>query len=100
MPFRSTLLAAGLGVLLLAGCGSENTALIPQDDADQLTALVSEAGDAIVAGECDGAHRAVAGADRDGVAGADGHGRPGHRGPGLAARGTGGDRRCWCGDDQ
>src|SRR5215208_5572791 len=60
MPFRSTLLAAGLGVLLLAGCGSENTALIPQDDADQLTALVSEAGDAIAAGECDGAHRAVA----------------------------------------
>ena len=64
MPFRPTLLAAGLGVLLLAGCGSENTALIPQDDADQLTALVSEAGDAIAAGECDGARRAVAEAER------------------------------------
>jgi len=64
MPFRSTLLAAGLGVLLLAGCGSENTALIPQDDADQLTALVSEAGDAIAAGECDRARRAVAEAER------------------------------------
>ena len=64
MPFRSTLLAAGLGVLLLAGCGSENTTLIPQDDADQLTALVSEAGDAIAAGECDRARRAVAGAEQ------------------------------------
>ena len=64
MPFRSTLLAAGLGVLLLAGCGSENTALIPQDDADQLTALVSEAGDAIAAGECDRAHRAVTQAEQ------------------------------------
>ena len=33
MRFRSLLLAAGLSALL-AGCGSENAALIPQDDAD------------------------------------------------------------------
>jgi len=64
MPSRSTLLAAGLGALLLAGCGSENTALIPQDDADQLTALVSAAGDAIAAGECDRARGKVADAER------------------------------------
>jgi hypothetical protein len=64
MPFRSSLLAAGLGALVLAGCGSENTALIPQDDADQLTALVSEAGDATAAGECDRARGTVAEAER------------------------------------
>jgi hypothetical protein len=64
MPFRSSLLAAGLGVLVLAGCGSENTALIPQTDADQLTALVAEAGDASAAGECVAARRAVTEAER------------------------------------
>lgn len=58
MPFRSLLLAAGLSALL-AGCGSENSALIPQDDADRLSALVAEAGDASNAGECDDARRAV-----------------------------------------
>jgi hypothetical protein len=40
MSYRSPLLAAALGALALAGCGSENDALIPQRDADQLTALV------------------------------------------------------------
>jgi outer membrane biosynthesis protein TonB len=64
MPFRSALLAAGVGALLLAGCGSENSALIPQHDADQLTALVSEAGDASAAGDCDRARRAVTEAER------------------------------------
>ena len=59
MWFRSPLLAAALGALALAGCGSENTALIPQADADQLTALVREAGDASAAGECDRARNAV-----------------------------------------
>jgi hypothetical protein len=59
MWHRSPLLAAALGVLALAGCGSENPALIPQENADQLTALVSEAGDASAAGECDRARRAV-----------------------------------------
>jgi outer membrane biosynthesis protein TonB len=59
MAFRSPLLAAGLGALVLAGCGSTNTALIPQSEADQLTALVREAGDAAAAGECDAARRAV-----------------------------------------
>jgi hypothetical protein len=65
MRFRSSLLAAALGVLVLAGCGSENEALIPGDDADQLTALVGEAGDASAAGECDKAKRAVADAERE-----------------------------------
>ncbi|MGI8781352.1 MAG: hypothetical protein ACR2L8_14535 [Solirubrobacteraceae bacterium] len=59
MAFRSPLLAAGLGALVLAGCGSENTALIPQAEADQLTALVREAGDASAAGECAAARRTV-----------------------------------------
>ncbi|HKH16793.1 MAG TPA: hypothetical protein VKA57_04650 [Solirubrobacteraceae bacterium] len=59
MWFRSPLLAAALGALALAGCGSENTALIPQDDADRLSALVGEAGDASAAGECDRAREAV-----------------------------------------
>jgi outer membrane biosynthesis protein TonB len=58
MPFRSLLLAAGLSALL-AGCGSENAALIPQGDADRLSALVAEAGDASAAGECATAERAV-----------------------------------------
>jgi outer membrane biosynthesis protein TonB len=64
MPLRSSLLAAGLGALVLAGCGSENSALIPQKDADQLTALVSEVGKASGAGDCDGARRAVTEAER------------------------------------
>jgi outer membrane biosynthesis protein TonB len=59
MPFRSLLLAAGLSALVLAGCGSDNTALIPQSDADRLSALVAEAGDASASGECDAARRAV-----------------------------------------
>jgi outer membrane biosynthesis protein TonB len=58
MWFRP-LIAAALGALALTGCGSENDALIPQQDADQLTALVSEAGDASAAGECDRARQAV-----------------------------------------
>ena len=64
MPLRSSLLAVGLGVFVLAGCGSENSALIPQKDSDQLTALVSEAGDASAAGDCDRARRAVTEAER------------------------------------
>jgi hypothetical protein len=59
MPFRSPLVAAGLCALVLAGCGSQNSALIPQDDADQLTELVSQAGDLSAAGECDRARQAV-----------------------------------------
>jgi hypothetical protein len=58
MPFRSLLLAAGLSALL-AGCGSDDSALIPEDDAGRLSALVAEAGDASTAGECDAARRAV-----------------------------------------
>jgi hypothetical protein len=64
MPFRSPLLAAGLGALVLAGCGSENPALIPQKDADQLTALVDEAGAASSSGDCTRARRAVTEAER------------------------------------
>jgi outer membrane biosynthesis protein TonB len=58
MRFRSLLVAAGVSALL-AGCGSENEKLIPQGDADQLSSLVAEAGDASAAGECDAARDAV-----------------------------------------
>jgi len=58
MPFRSLLLAVGLSVLL-AGCGSEDSALIPQDDADRLSAYVAAAASAVGDGECDAAQRAV-----------------------------------------
>ena len=63
MWFRSPLLAAALGALALAGCGSDDAALIPQGDADQLTALVGEAGEASAAGECERARGAVAEAE-------------------------------------
>jgi hypothetical protein len=59
MWYRSPLLAAALGALALTGCGSDSPALIPQEDADRLTALVGEAGDASAAGKCDRARRAV-----------------------------------------
>jgi septal ring-binding cell division protein DamX len=59
MRFRPQLLAAVLCVLALAGCGKENPKLIPQSDADRLTALVQDAGDASATGECDAARRAV-----------------------------------------
>ncbi len=59
MWYRSPLLAAALGALALTGCGSDSPALIPQEDADRLSALVAEAGDASAAGECDAARRAV-----------------------------------------
>jgi outer membrane biosynthesis protein TonB len=59
MPLRSSLLAAGLGALVLAGCGSENSALIPQSDSDRLSALVAEAGELAAEGNCDSAGRAV-----------------------------------------
>jgi len=66
MWFRSPLLAAALGALALAGCGSgDDAALIPQDNADQLTALVGQAGDATAAGECDRARRAVSEAEAE-----------------------------------
>jgi outer membrane biosynthesis protein TonB len=58
MRFRVLLVAAGVSALL-AGCGSDNEELIPQGDADQLSSLVAEAGDASAAGECDAAQRAV-----------------------------------------
>ena len=66
MWFRSPLLAAALGALALAGCGSDDDAtLIPQGDADQLSALVADAGDAAAAGECDRARRAVSEAEAE-----------------------------------
>ncbi len=53
---RLPLLAIVLGALVLAaGCGSENRALIPQDQADQLLALVDDAGSAAASGDCDAA---------------------------------------------
>jgi outer membrane murein-binding lipoprotein Lpp len=66
MWYRSPLLAAALGALALAGCGSDDeSALIPQDNADQLSTLVAEAGDATAAGECDRARRAVSEAEAE-----------------------------------
>jgi outer membrane murein-binding lipoprotein Lpp len=64
MRLRSLLLAAALSALVLAGCGSENDALIPPEDADTLSTLVGEAGAASDAGECDAARRAVREAER------------------------------------
>jgi hypothetical protein len=59
MRLRPMLLTAGLCALALAGCGKENPKLIPQSDADRLTTLVQEAGDASATGSCDAARRAV-----------------------------------------
>ena len=59
MRLRSLLIAAGLSALVAAGCGSENDALIPQQDADTLSTLVADAGSASDAGDCDAAKRAV-----------------------------------------
>jgi hypothetical protein len=58
MPLRSLLLAVGLSALL-AGCGSDDSALIPKGDADTLSALVSDARDSFDAGDCDDAQQAV-----------------------------------------
>jgi outer membrane biosynthesis protein TonB len=58
MRFRSLFVAVGVSALL-AGCGSENEKLIPQGDADRLSGLVTEAGDASAAGDCDAARDAV-----------------------------------------
>jgi hypothetical protein len=63
MWLRSPLLAAALGALALAGCGSDNAALIPEDDADQLSTLVREAAEGSAAGDCGDARRAVAEAE-------------------------------------
>jgi hypothetical protein len=49
---------------VVAGCGSENDALIPAEDADTLSALVADAGAASDAGDCDAARRAVTEAER------------------------------------
>lgn len=61
MPFgRRTLLLASVAVTAaLAGCGSENPRLIPEERAQRLTASVERAGRASARGDCDGAQRAV-----------------------------------------
>src|SRR5215210_2375511 len=59
MAPRFPLLAAGLSALVLAGCGSKDAGLIPKAEADQLSTLVSEAGSASAAGQCDTARRSV-----------------------------------------
>ena len=56
---RLPLLAIWLGAPALAGCGGENRALIPQDQADQLVALIEDAGAASANGDCDEARRSV-----------------------------------------
>ena len=63
MRYRSLLIAACLSALL-AGCGSDNEQLIPQGDADRISGLVAEAGDASSAGECEDAQRAVSEAEQ------------------------------------
>ena len=65
MRFRSLFTGAVLAALLAAGCGRDNPELIPQQDADDLLALVQEAGQASADGECDAAREAVAEARRD-----------------------------------
>jgi outer membrane biosynthesis protein TonB len=64
MRFRSLFTGAVLAALLAAGCGRDNPELIPQQDADDLLALVQEAGQASADGECDAAREAVAEARR------------------------------------
>jgi outer membrane biosynthesis protein TonB len=64
MRFRSLLPGAVLAALLAAGCGRDDPQLIPQRDADDLLALVDEAGQSLEAGACDRAHEAVDAADR------------------------------------
>src|SRR5918997_1378492 len=64
MRLRSLLLAAVLSALVLAGCGSENDALIPPEDADTLSTLVGDAGASASAGDCDAARRSVREAER------------------------------------
>jgi hypothetical protein len=59
MRLRSLLIAVGVSALVLAGCGSKNEALIPPNDADRLSTLVADAGEAADAGECDAARRSV-----------------------------------------
>lgn len=49
----SLLAVLGLIALLAAGCGSENRALIPQHNAQQLTDLIDEADQANADGNCD-----------------------------------------------
>jgi outer membrane biosynthesis protein TonB len=63
MRHRCLLLAVLLSVLL-AGCGAQNDALIPQDDADRLSGLVADAGSASDDGECDTARRQVSEAEQ------------------------------------
>ena len=65
MSVPSLLAVLGVCALLAAGCGSENRALIPQRNADQLTAYIDEAADANAAGECDRATRAAGDAERE-----------------------------------
>jgi hypothetical protein len=49
----SLLAVLGLCALLASGCGSDNRALIPQRNADQLNSLIDEAAQASAAGKCD-----------------------------------------------
>src|SRR5829696_8676115 len=65
MSVPSLLAVLGLCALLAAGCGGEDRALIPQRNADQLTAYIDEAADANAAGECDRATRAAGDAERE-----------------------------------
>ena len=63
MRYRWLLLAVLLSALL-AGCGAQNDALIPQDDADRLSGLVADAASASDAGDCDAARRQVSEAEQ------------------------------------
>ena len=65
MSVPSLLAVLGVCALLAVGCGGENRALIPQRNADQLTAFIDEAADANAAGECDSAARAAGDAERE-----------------------------------
>jgi outer membrane biosynthesis protein TonB len=59
-----TLLAL-LAALALVGCGSDNPALIPEDDAQQLLARVGELESQVQAGDCEAARQTAAGLSDD-----------------------------------
>jgi hypothetical protein len=65
MSVPSLLAVLGVCALLAAGCGGENRALIPQRNAEQLTAYIDEVADANAAGQCDRASRAAGDAERE-----------------------------------
>lgn len=63
MSRRAAPLLALVAAALLAGCGQSNPKLIPQSDADQLTAAVDQIQEACTGGDADKVHSLVSDAD-------------------------------------